>query len=74
MEFEHIDPARRMWRYYRLRVEPSLLGGWTLVREWGRIGVSRRQRIQHCSSIEAAEAARARLVSSKLRRGYRQRN
>jgi predicted DNA-binding WGR domain protein len=33
-----IDPARKLQRFWLARVTPTLLGGWTLVREWGRIG------------------------------------
>ena len=32
------DPARRMARFYALSVQADLLAGWSLVREWGRIG------------------------------------
>jgi predicted DNA-binding WGR domain protein len=32
------DPARRMARFYALAVQGDLLAGWSLVREWGRIG------------------------------------
>jgi predicted DNA-binding WGR domain protein len=32
------DPTRNMARFYALSVQADLLAGWTLVREWGRIG------------------------------------
>jgi predicted DNA-binding WGR domain protein len=32
-----IDPARNMCRFYRLDVQPDLFGGFTVVKEWGRI-------------------------------------
>lgn len=32
------DPAKRMVRFYGLSVEANLLIGWSLAREWGRIG------------------------------------
>ena len=33
-----IDPEKNKWRFYHLDVQPDLFGGWSLVREWGRIG------------------------------------
>jgi predicted DNA-binding WGR domain protein len=67
---ERIDPARRMARYYALRVEPSLLGGWVLVREWGRIGAAGRLRLEHWPTREAARGALAAVLRRKLGRGY----
>ena len=39
------DPARRMARFYSLAVQADLLAGWSLVREWGRIGSPGRVRV-----------------------------
>jgi predicted DNA-binding WGR domain protein len=33
-----IDAAQKMARFYRLDVQPDLFGGWSFIREWGRIG------------------------------------
>ncbi len=33
-----VDPARNMARFYRMQMQPTLFGGVTLIREWGRIG------------------------------------
>ena len=33
-----IDPEANKWRFYSLDIQPDLFGGWSLVREWGRIG------------------------------------
>ena len=33
-----IDAAQNMARFYLLDVQPDLFGGWSLIREWGRIG------------------------------------
>lgn len=70
---DRIDPARCMARYYALRVEPSLLGGWVLVREWGRIGAAGRLRLEHWPTREAARGAFAAVLRRKLGRGYRAR-
>jgi hypothetical protein len=32
------DPAKNMWRFYRMEVWAGLLGGLLLMRQWGRIG------------------------------------
>jgi predicted DNA-binding WGR domain protein len=50
---ECCDPSQDVSRFYVLRIEPSLFGDPTLVREWGRIG----QRIEiHQTEAKAAEA------------------
>ena len=33
-----IDPGRSLRRFYALSVQPTLFGGASLVRTWGRIG------------------------------------
>jgi len=35
---EKHEPARNQYRFYALQVVPMLFEGWSLVREWGRIG------------------------------------
>ena len=68
---ERRDPARRMARFYAVQVVPTLFGSWALLREWGRIGSPGTLRTDWFASEAEAEAARARLVQKKLRRGYR---
>lgn len=67
-----IDPSRRMRRYYHIDVQPNLFGGFSLIREWGRIG-RRGGRIRHDPHSTEAEAASAlqRLHDVKCGRGYR---
>lgn len=36
--FTRIDPAKNVARFWLAVVTPTLLGGWSLLREWGRIG------------------------------------
>ena len=66
-----IDQAQGMARFYRLQMQPTLFGGVTLVREWGRIGQAGTCRHDHYETTEAAEAALAGLRQAKQRRGYR---
>ncbi|TPW28252.1 WGR domain-containing protein [Martelella alba] len=68
---ERIDPARRMRRFYRVTIEPTLFGEWALVREWGRIGCSGGQRLERCfSDHTAVTMARDAITAAKCRRGY----
>ena len=64
------DPARGMARFYALRVVPDLLGGWTLQREWGRVGSPGRVRADAFATEDAAVAELERLARSKRGRGY----
>lgn len=65
-----IDPVQNMARYYRMDVQPDPFGGWSLIREWGRIGQSGQVRISgYCSSDQAFEAL-ARYQRAKNLRGY----
>jgi predicted DNA-binding WGR domain protein len=65
-----IDPAHNMRRFYRLDMQPDLFGGWSLVREWGRIGRAGRVRLESCATLTEAQAALERQRRAKQRRGY----
>jgi predicted DNA-binding WGR domain protein len=66
----HIDPDRRMFRFHALTIHPDLLAGWSLLREWGRIGSPGRVRIEpHADEAQARDAA-ARFEARKRRKGY----
>ena len=60
-----------MARYYVLSVEPTLFGDSALVREWGRIGVAGRRRLDLFQSAQIAKASLEQWLARKLRRGYR---
>ena len=67
---DRCDPSQNVSRFYVLRIERSLFGDPTLVREWGRIGQRGRQMIElHLSEHEAVEALEA-WLRRKQRRGY----
>ncbi|APZ55355.1 WGR domain-containing protein [Salipiger abyssi] len=66
-----VDEDRNMRRFYHLRVERTLFGGWALIREWGRIGSRKGQALEEWfEAAELAEAALQKLESAKRRRGY----
>ena len=58
-------------RFYHLLLQPDLLGGWTLVREWGRQGASGRIRRDHFHRRDEAEHAMIKTRDQQLGRGYR---
>lgn len=67
---EHRDPETNCFRFYRIDIQPTLFGGWSLVRNWGRIGTWGRQAVSLFDTRSEAEAERASFVKSKCRRGY----
>jgi predicted DNA-binding WGR domain protein len=64
------DPERNQFRYYLLDVQPHLFGGWSLIREWGRIGRPGQVKIDLCDSLEEATNAFDGKLQQKRRRGY----
>jgi len=71
LHLERREPARNWLRFYNIAVMPTLLGGWALVREWGRIGQPGTVRETWFESESAAIEAGDRLRQRKERRGYR---
>jgi predicted DNA-binding WGR domain protein len=65
-----IDPERDMFRFYRLDVQPDLFGGWSFIREWGRIGRPGTVKTLPCPTEAEALAALERQRRVKERRGY----
>jgi predicted DNA-binding WGR domain protein len=61
----------RPQRFYHLILQRDLLGGWSLLREWGAHGGSGRVVRDHHPEREAAEAAMLRVRGEQIRRGYR---
>lgn len=70
VQLRRVDPAQNVARFYVLTVQPDLFGGWTLVREWGRIGRAGTVRQVPYPTLDAAAAAATRLWKTKLRKGY----
>jgi predicted DNA-binding WGR domain protein len=69
-QLRRIRPALNMRRFYVLAVHPDLVDGWSLVREWGRIGRPGRVRIEPHPEQGGAEAAGRAIEARKRRRGY----
>lgn len=70
LELRRVDAARNMHRFYLVAVQPTLFGGASLMRNWGRIGGSGQSMVETFDTLDEARAARARLVRTKARRGY----
>ena len=67
---QRVDPERRMARFYRLTIEPTLFGGYALVREYGRIGQGGRVISQLYASTDDVVRAFEQVRQGKQRRGY----
>ena len=66
-----IDPTQNMRRFYSLTIQPTLFGGASVIRNWGRIGTSGQSMMQTFDTTDDAKAASTQLARSKRRRGYR---
>jgi predicted DNA-binding WGR domain protein len=69
-ELVKITPAQRQARFYRLAIWPDLFGGFSLAREYGRIGQPGRLQLDPFPALDPACKAFARIVRRKQRRGY----
>jgi predicted DNA-binding WGR domain protein len=63
-----------MRRFYVLSIQPTLFGGVSLVRHWGRIGAFGQSMVETFDNAEEADDALNRLERAKRRRGYRDPN
>jgi predicted DNA-binding WGR domain protein len=68
---KRINQARNMSRFYKLDVQPTLFGEWSLVREWGRLGSAGRVCTRMFRSRGKADIALASIWTRKLKKGYR---
>ncbi|WP_420406559.1 WGR domain-containing protein [Hoeflea sp.] len=71
VHLRRIDPAQNMWRFYSLSVQPTLFGGASLIRDWGRIGTRGQTMMETFDTADDADLAFNRIERSKRRRGYR---
>lgn len=64
------DAERNMRRFYRLDVQPTLVGKFALFREWGRIGrAGQVKSTPYPTPADAIDAFRKQ-QQCKVRRGY----
>lgn len=70
--FVKIEARADCYRFYRLALWPDLFGGWSLVREWGRLGQEGTLRLRSFATEAEAEAAMREECRRRVRRGYRE--
>jgi len=64
------DEKQNKHRFYQLFVMRGLLGDWSLVREWGRIGSPGTVRKDWFETEELADSARSIITQQKIKKGY----
>jgi predicted DNA-binding WGR domain protein len=65
-----IIPDENQYRFYTLRVIPSLFNEWALVREWGRIGRSGTIRFDVFKHEQDALNREQEILQAKVKKGY----
>lgn len=63
--------ADRPPRYYHLFLQEDLLGGWSLVKQWGFQGASGTMQREHYETRDQALEAMIRTRDLQIKRGYR---
>lgn len=71
IHLHRIDPERNMYRFYGLTLHPTLFGGASVIRNWGRIGTQGQAMVQTFDNVDEAGLALKRIATMKRRRGYR---
>lgn len=71
VHLRRIDPSRNMRRFYTLAIQPTLFGGASVIRNWGRIGTNGQSKVETFDSDGDAASASFRLERAKRRKGYR---
>ncbi|WP_027155202.1 WGR domain-containing protein [Mesorhizobium sp. WSM2561] len=71
VHLRRIDPSQNMRRFYTLAIQPTLFGGASVIRNWGRIGTSGQSMMETFDREDGAATASMKLQHAKRRRGYR---
>lgn len=71
VHLRRIDPTQNMRRFYTLAIQPTLFGGASVIRNWGRIGANGQSMMETFDKAEEAGMSMAKLERTKRRRGYR---
>jgi predicted DNA-binding WGR domain protein len=64
------DAEKNMHRFYQMIVAPGLLGEWSLIREWGRVGSPGTVRKDWFDTEDEAINAGDKLRVIKEKKGY----
>lgn len=65
------DPAKNVFRFYRLDIQMDLFGNQCLIRQWGRIGKRGQMKTAPFPTLEAAEQALVKYHWMKRGKGYK---
>lgn len=71
VHLHRIDATQNMRRFYALAIQPTLFGGASVIRNWGRIGANGQTMMETFDSERDAEQVFSRLEQTKRKRGYR---
>src|SRR5262249_61070644 len=69
--FISVDPTKKRFRFYELRLQATLWGGGAMGRAWGRLGAPGRRRVREYPDPAAAGPEVERAGRRRLPRGYR---
>jgi len=58
-------------RFYQLMLQQDLMGGWSLIRNWGETGTAGRVKRDYFENLELAQSAMLRVRDTQLSRGYK---
>lgn len=61
---------RQTPKFYQLILQEDLLGGWTLIRQWGRMGARGSSRQHQYPDLESAQDALAEYREQQNAKGY----
>jgi predicted DNA-binding WGR domain protein len=67
---ERHEPDKNLHQFYQLFVVPDLLGDWSLVREWGRVGSPGTVRKEWFDSDDEAMVVSEKLSDANRKKGY----
>lgn len=70
VHLRRIDPTQNMRRFYSLVIQPTLFGGASVIRNWGRIGTNGQSMMETFDEAEEAKIAMIKLQRTKRQRGY----
>lgn len=71
LHVQRVDATKNMARFYRLAIEPTLFGEFSLVRNWGRIGTRGQEKVLVLENEKQALAAFLDILRRKRKKGYR---
>tara|TARA_B100000073_G_scaffold348359_1_gene366691 strand:- start:7572 stop:8375 length:804 start_codon:yes stop_codon:yes gene_type:complete len=68
-----IDEGKNQSKYYELLIvqSPQNIGGYTLIKRWGRLGPRFQQREEYFRNLAGAKAELAKIERSKTKKGYK---